>query len=183
MSKWNPRSRPMLQKPQRRGCSPADSHKTLGTGLHTKCHTELQVHFCDKRRTFLRKVQLNNPVEFRSRLPSLRPHSHLSAGRCLRLLDCGFFFAPLPAPLVEASVQKALPRLMLEVFSGAHQGRIVDQGVEELPVPAGSLDTGHSVFLLLLDKLDPCGHSDVTSASPVCTNPALTRTVTRIDPL
>lgn len=45
---------------------------------------------------------------------------------------------------------------MLEVLPGAHKGGVVDQGVEELPVPAGPLGTGHFIlFLILLDELDP----------------------------
>lgn len=77
---------------------------------------------------------------------------------CARLLDTA---------VVEASVHKALGRLKLEVLPGAHQGRVVDQGVEELPAPAGSLGARHfGLLLLLLDQLDPWGrvrHSDSTS--------------------
>lgn len=83
-------------------------------------------------------------------------HSCLVAGGRLRLLGCFLLCAHLLDAVVEASIHKALCGLELEVLPGAHQGRVVDQGVEELPVPAGPLGTRHLVlFLLLLDQLDP----------------------------
>lgn len=58
---------------------------------------------------------------------------------------------------------------MLEVLPGSHQGGVVDQGVEELPVPAGPLCAGRfELFLLLMDQLDPWGHSDIMIAPVVC---------------
>lgn len=81
----------------------------------------------------------------------------VAGGRLLRCLrGRRLLFAPLLGAVAEASVQEAVGGLMLEVLPGAHQGRVVDQGVEEMPVPAGPLGTGHSeLFLLLLDQLDP----------------------------
>lgn len=78
------------------------------------------------------------------------------AGSCLCLL-----FAPLFGAAVQAPVQKALRCLTLEVLPGSHQGGVADQGVEELPVPAGPLGAAYfGLFLLLLDQLDPCEHTD-----------------------
>lgn len=73
---------------------------------------------------------------------------------------------------MEASVHKALGRLKLEVLPGAHQGRVVDQGVEELPAPAGPLGARHfGLLLLLLDQLDPWGdESDTAIAPAVCSS-------------
>lgn len=83
-------------------------------------------------------------------------HSFSVAGSRLCLLACCLLFAPLLGSAVEASVHKALSSLTLEVLPGAHEGRVVDQGVEELPVPIGPLSTGHfMLFFLLLDQLDP----------------------------
>lgn len=82
-------------------------------------------------------------------------HSLSVTGGGLRLFAPSLFVAPLLGAAVEASVHKALGGLMVEVLPGAHQGRVVDQGVEELPVPTGPLGAGHFLFLLLLDQLDP----------------------------
>lgn len=82
------------------------------------------------------------------------------SGSGLCILGCCLLFAPLLGSAVEASIQEALSILMLEVLPSAHHGGVVDQGVEQLPVPAGPLGTGHLVlFLLLLDQLDPCRQS------------------------
>lgn len=82
-------------------------------------------------------------------------HSRLVAGGRLRLLGHFLLCARLLDAVVEASIHKALRGLELEVLPGAHQGRVVDQGVEELPVPAGPLGARHLVLFLLLDQLDP----------------------------
>lgn len=72
-----------------------------------------------------------------------------------RLLDAAFLFAALLRGPVEGSVDEAFRTLTLEMLPGAHQGRVVDQRVEELPVRSCPLGVGHLVlFLLLLDQLN-----------------------------
>lgn len=64
----------------------------------------------------------------------------------------------LDAAVVEAPVHKGASRLEVEMLPGAHQRRVVDQGVEELPAPPGPLGARHfGLFLLLMDQLDPWG--------------------------
>lgn len=76
-------------------------------------------------------------------------------GLLARLLDAAFLFAALLRGPVERSVDEAFWTLALEMLSGAHQGRVVDQREEELPVRSCPLGVGHLVlFLLLLDQLN-----------------------------
>lgn len=74
-----------------------------------------------------------------------------------RLLDAVFLFAALLGGPVEGSVDEAFRALALEMFPGAHQRRVVDQRVEELPVRSRPLGVRHLVLLLLLlDQLNTC---------------------------
>lgn len=71
------------------------------------------------------------------------------------LFDAAFLSAPVLAGAVERAVEEALGALALEVLAGGHQGRVIHQGVEQLPVASGAPRTRHLVLLLLLlDQLD-----------------------------